>query len=93
MAPESIKSYVEYGASPRAAIALAEAARAQALLGGRPTVGFDDVKAVLAPVINHRLVLNYKARFDKVNPMTVAAKLAEAVDESGMELPADVEVA
>ncbi|MGH8700954.1 MAG: AAA family ATPase, partial [Burkholderiales bacterium] len=53
-ATEEVRNYVGYGASPRAAIALAEAARAYALLAGRPTAGFDDVKAVAAPVLNHR---------------------------------------
>ncbi|MGH9842255.1 MAG: AAA family ATPase, partial [Blastocatellia bacterium] len=48
-ATEEVRNYVGYGASPRAAIALAEAARAYALLAGRPTAGFDDVKAVAAP--------------------------------------------
>ena len=91
-APETVSSYVEYGASPRAAIALAEAARAHALLEGRPTVGFDDVKTVLPPVVNHRLVLNYKARFDKVEPVAVADSVVDAVDEAGMNLPEDVEV-
>src|SRR4051794_9220155 len=39
-APAEVRAYVTHGASPRAAIALAEASRAIALLGGRPTVGF-----------------------------------------------------
>ena len=45
-AMDEVRSYVSYGASPRAAIAMAEAARAYAMLAGRPTVGFEDVKAV-----------------------------------------------
>ena len=91
-APDAVRSYVEYGASPRAAIALAETARAHALLAGRPTAGFEDVKTVLGPVVNHRLVLNYKARFDKVNAVSVAESVLEAVEETGIELPEDVEV-
>ena len=67
--------HVTYGASPRAAIALAEAARAMALLDGRPTVGFDDVRAVAFPVLNHRLILDYRAKLDKVTPKTVIEKL------------------
>ena len=61
-ATEEVKKYVTYAASPRAAIAMAEAARASALLAGRPTVGFDDVKTVASPVLNHRVILNYQAR-------------------------------
>src|SRR5262245_44883662 len=48
-APELVRSYVTHGASPRAAIALAESSRAIALLSGRPTVGFEDVAAVAGP--------------------------------------------
>ena len=45
-APEAVRDYVTWGASPRAAIAMAEAARAAALIDGRPSVGFDDVRLV-----------------------------------------------
>ncbi len=91
-APDSVRAYVSYGASPRAAIAMAEAGRAHALLAGRPTVGFDDVKAVAAPVLRHRLILSYKARFDRVDAEAVVGELLASVDETGLELPADVEV-
>ena len=49
-ANDAVNKYVTYGASPRAAIAIAEAARAHALVSGRPSVGFEDVKAVAQPV-------------------------------------------
>ena len=45
-ATEPVNKYVSYGASPRAAIAIAEAARGHALVAGRPSVGFEDVKIV-----------------------------------------------
>jgi MoxR-like ATPase len=87
-----VRTYVTHGASPRAAIALAESARACALLAGRPTVGFDDVKAVAAPVLNHRLILNYKARLDQVDTFAIVRDLLAGLDETGLELPADVRV-
>jgi len=65
-ATDRVQKYVSYGASPRAAIGIAEAARGVALISGRPTVGFEDVKAVAAPVLNHRLILNYQARLDRI---------------------------
>jgi MoxR-like ATPase len=71
---------------------MAEAARAYALLSGRPTVGFDDVKAVASPTLNHRLVLNYKARFDGVSSLSIIAKLIERMDETGIKLPRDVQI-
>jgi MoxR-like ATPase len=91
-ATSDVKNYVAYGASPRAAIAMAEAARAYALLAGRPTVGFEDVKAVTAPVLNHRLVLNYKAKFDGVDTQALIARLLSQMDETGIKLPRDVEI-
>ncbi|HHY86872.1 MAG TPA: AAA domain-containing protein [Verrucomicrobia bacterium] len=91
-APESVTRYVSYGASPRAAIAIAEAARAQALISGRPTVGFEDVKVVAEPVLNHRLLLNYQARFDRMTPSKLVQELVGRLDETGMKLPKDVEL-
>jgi MoxR-like ATPase len=91
-AVDEVRDYVGYGASPRAAIAMAEAARAYALLAGRPTAGFEDVKAVASPALNHRLVLNYKARFDGVSSLSIIAKLIERMDETGIKLPRDVRI-
>jgi len=91
-APKVVGDYVTYGASPRAAIAMAESARAVALLDGRPTAGFEDVKAVAPHVLNHRLILNYQARFDKVSPLDVVDQMLNDIDETGLELPRGVEV-
>ncbi|HET7626170.1 MAG TPA: AAA family ATPase [Verrucomicrobiae bacterium] len=91
-ATETVTRYVSYGASPRAAIAIAEAARAHALISGRPTVGFEDVKAVAEPVLNHRLLLNYQARFDRMTPSRLVEQLIAQLDETGLNLPADVEL-
>ncbi len=88
-----VKTYVAFGASPRAAIAIAEAARAAALLAGRPTVGFADIRAVAPPVLNHRLILNYKARLDAVDAFAVVRELLEKTDEAGLNLPRDLTVA
>ena len=91
-ATADVAAYVTYGASPRAAIAMAEAARAYALLAGRPSVGFEDVRAVAPAVMNHRLILNYKARFDQVGELAVVEGLLKSLDEAGLNLPADVQV-
>ncbi len=89
-ASDQVAAYVTYGASPRAAIAMAESARAFALLAGRPTVGFEDVKTVAPHVLNHRLILNYKARLDQVDAFAVVRNLLDRMDEAGLKLPADV---
>ena len=91
-APEDIRKYVRYGASPRAAIAMAEAARAVALLDGRPSVGFDDVRSVAVPVLNHRLIPSYQARLDHRTPASLAESLLSSVSESGLDLPDPVRV-
>ncbi len=89
---EDVKKYVTYAASPRAAIAMAEAARASALLSGRPTVGFEDVQAVAPSVLNHRVILNYQARFDGVHAFSVVDSLLKSLDETDLNLPDDLEV-
>jgi MoxR-like ATPase len=91
-ATEEVQRYVSYGASPRAAIAMAEAARAEALLDNRPSAGFEDVREVAPAVLNHRVLLGYKARFDRVTSFEVVDSLLESLDPAGLKLPSDVEV-
>jgi len=80
-APERVRTYVKYGASPRAAIAIGEAARAHALLGGKPSVGFEDVRAVAAHAIAHRIALDYRARLDGISGRDVVAAVLNEVPE------------
>lgn len=87
---EPVRNYVSYGASPRAAIAMAEAARARALIAGRPTVGFEDVRAVATAVLNHRVILNYKARFDNFTAGMLIDQLLEQLEETGVSLPSGI---
>ncbi|MEZ4525655.1 MAG: AAA family ATPase [Desulfobacterales bacterium] len=91
-AAEMVKNYVSFGASPRAAIGMAEAARGHALICGRPSAGFEDVKAVALHALNHRLILSYKARIDRIDSFSVLEELLAGLDETGMNLPDKVEV-
>ncbi|MBN1395840.1 MAG: AAA family ATPase [Pirellulales bacterium] len=91
-ATADVNAYVTYGASPRAAIAMAESARAYALLAGRPSVGFEDARAVAPAVMNHRLILNYKARFDRIGELAVVQGLLDSLDEAGLNLPTEIEI-
>jgi MoxR-like ATPase len=69
---------VKYGASPRAALSLASAAKARALMAGRINASFEDVRAVAVPVLQHRIILDYNARIDgKTNAGVVGELLAE----------------
>ena len=90
-APEAIKTFVKYGGSPRAAISIGAAARALALLGGKPNVGFDEVRRVAAPAIAHRLVLDYAARLEGWDGRRVVAALLDAVPEVERGLPRALE--
>lgn len=89
--PADMAEYIQYGASPRAAIGIGEAARAWALMNGRPTVGFEDVRAVAAAVLNHRIILNFKARYDKVTPATIVEALIKALPATDLDLPSTVQ--
>ena len=59
-APEGVRRYVRYGASPRGGLALLATARARALLAGRLHVTREDLEAVCTPALRHRLILNYE---------------------------------
>jgi len=87
-----VNDYVSYGASPRAAIAMAEAARAAALLSGRPAASFADVREVAPHVLNHRLILNYKARMDNMTSHRIIDRLLEKIDEAGLDLPEEITI-
>ena len=88
--PESLRGWLRYGASPRAAIGLAETGRAAALLSGRPNVDFDDVARVAPAVLAHRIVPDHTARLDGISPRDLIDKLLEAVDPVGTRLPEGV---
>jgi MoxR-like ATPase len=72
---------------------MAEAARAVALLAGRPTVGFDDVREVASAVINHRLILGYRARIDRIDARDLVSSLVAELDPAGLDLPSEISVA
>ena len=89
-ASADVKRYVRFGASPRAAIAIAESARAAALLAGRPHVDFADVETVSVPALAHRLVLDHAARLDGVTAATLVARVRASVDPVRRGLPVEV---
>jgi MoxR-like ATPase len=89
---DHVSKYVTLGASPRAAIALAETARAEALLSGRPTAGFDDVRHVAHAVLNHRLIVSYRGKLDGVGARGIIDNLLESIDATAVGLPSDVSI-
>ena len=75
-----VRPLIAYGASPRASIYLAQAARAHAFLRGRPYVVPEDVKAMAPDVLRHRVLLTFEAEAEDVNSDGVITKILEAVD-------------
>ena len=71
--------YIAYGASPRASIAMYIASKAEALLNGRDYVIPEDVQTVAFPVLRHRIILNYEAEAEKVNPDSVIKSILNKI--------------
>jgi len=84
---ERVSAFVRFGASPRGAIAIAESARALALLDGRPNVGFEDVRTVARPALAHRLVLDYRAKLEGVSAADLVDDVLASVGELDRDLP------
>lgn len=74
-----LNEYIEFGASPRASIALNLASRAHALTQGRDFVLPEDVKAIAVDVLNHRIILNYEAEADEITTEMCVKKILETV--------------
>ncbi len=91
-ATAEVNTYVTYGASPRAAIAIAEASRAHALLAGRPTVGFEDVRAVVAAGDDPPVDPQLQSPLRPGRAQAIIQGLLDTLDEAGLGLPADVRI-
>jgi len=74
-----LEPLILYGASPRASIALTQAARARAFLGGRAFVTPHDVKGVAPDVLRHRVLTTYEAEAEGLTSEHVIAKVLDAV--------------
>ncbi len=80
-APEVTRRYVRFGASPRGVQALLLASKVRALRDGRFSVSRDDVRAMAAPALRHRLILNFEGEAEGVDvDEIIATILRETVD-------------
>jgi len=77
--PEHVQNYATVGASPRASQYLILGAKARALLANRYHVNFDDVRAMAAPVLRHRIVLNFRSRADRIDADGLVAEILDSV--------------
>jgi MoxR-like ATPase len=73
--------FIRWGASPRAAQALALAAKVRALLDGRYNVSFEDVRRVYLPALRHRVIVNFEAQAEGIESDKVLLELLEKVPE------------
>jgi len=71
---------IRYGASPRATIFLAMAAKANAMLEGRGYVMPDDVKSIAMDVLRHRVILTYEAEADQITPVAIVQQILSTLD-------------
>ncbi len=78
-APDEVRKYVRWGAGPRAGQSLVLAAKARALLHGRFAATREDVRALAAPVMRHRLLLSFAAEAEQVAADDVVVALLRAV--------------
>jgi MoxR-like ATPase len=78
-APDFVKDYVTWGAGPRASQYLILAAKARAVLRGRPYVSCEDVRAVAPPVLRHRVMTNFNAEADGVTPDEIVRRLIDVI--------------
>ena len=78
-ASEDVRRWVRWGAGPRAGQALILGAKANALLSGRFHVSADDIRRVAAPVLRHRVLVNFHAEAEGVAPDRVIARLMETI--------------
>lgn len=84
---------VKYGASPRAALALAAASKARALMDQRLNASYEDVRSVAPAVLRHRLLLDYGAKLEGLTPDLIVARLLEQVPAQDKPLPTSLKAA
>ena len=77
--PPIVQACVRWGAGPRAGQALVLAGKARAVLDGRPAVSLDDIRQVAAPVLRHRILVNFQAEADGIDAAAVVAQVLDHV--------------
>ena len=74
-----LENLIDYGASPRATLALATASRSNAFLEHRPYVTPQDVKSIAKDVLRHRVVLTYEAEAEELTTEEIVEKILDGV--------------
>src|SRR5690606_11625343 len=87
--PAFIDEWLSWGAGPRAVQFLLLGSKARALLHGRTHVSTDDIQALAAPVLRHRIVTNFSAESDGIRPDNVISRLIDETPAKEGELTSD----
>ncbi|MBM4387899.1 MAG: MoxR family ATPase, partial [Deltaproteobacteria bacterium] len=77
-APDFVRDYVAWGASLRASQCLIIGGKASALLGGRFSVSPEDIKSIIYQVLEHRIIVNFKAEAEGVTSREIIRRLLES---------------
>ncbi len=77
--PEFVNEWVNWGAGPRASQYLILAAKTRALMDNRVAVSVEDIRSVARQVLEHRIILNFKAEAENLNPVDIIEKLLDTV--------------
>ncbi len=85
--PRFMQQYLNWGAGPRASQHLILGAKARAILDGRTHATPEDIKTVAAPVLRHRMILNFNAEADNVTPDELIEQLIDSTPVSGATDP------
>jgi MoxR-like ATPase len=80
-APDVTRRFVRYGASPRGAQALVLGAKVRALCQGRFNVSADDLKALAAPALRHRVILNFEGEAEAVDIDSLISDVVESIEQ------------
>ncbi|MGC8641304.1 MAG: AAA family ATPase [Isosphaeraceae bacterium] len=89
-AAAATNQYIRWGSSPRGVQTLVLGAKVRALLDGRYNVSFEDLRRVYLPALRHRVLLNFEAQAEGIDPDEVLLKVLESVPEKTEERTAAV---
>jgi MoxR-like ATPase len=84
---------IQYGASPRAALALAASSKARAIIDGRLNASYEDVRDVAPHVLRHRLLLDYRAKLEGLTPDLIVTRLIQNTPAQDAPLPTSLKAA
>lgn len=79
LAPEKVKKYIRYGASPRGAQAIILGAKVKALLEGRYNIAFEDIQHIAYHALRHRMILNFEGEAEGIDTDEIIKTILEEV--------------